>query len=182
MMGKLSIATALAALLMACGAQAAVVDATPNGFQVEETADIGAPAAKVWQAIGDWGDWWSGQHAWSGDAHNLTLDLKAGGCLCERLPDGGGVRHMTVLMTMPDELVVLDGALGPLLFSGATGRLRFKLAETGGHTTLTMDYWVGGYYPGGFDKIAPAVDGVLGDQAARLKRYVETGKADSPPT
>lgn len=29
---------------------------------------------------------------------------------------------------------------------------------------------------GGFDKIAPAVDAVLGEQLARLESFVETGK------
>jgi hypothetical protein len=168
---------ALAALAMSSDARAAVVDATPNGFQVEETASIAAPATKVWAAIGQWGDWWNSAHSWSGDAHNITLDLKPGGCLCEALPNGGGARHMTVLMSMPDRLLVLDGALGPLMLSGADGHMRFKLAEKAGVTTVTMDYWVGGYLPAGLDKIAGDVDGVLAEQTGRLKAYVETGKS-----
>ena len=62
------------------------------------------------------------------------------------------------------------------MFSGASGHLVWSLAEKDGHTTLTQTYYVGGYYPGGLDKLAPAVDGVLTQQLGRLKLYVETGK------
>ena len=169
---------ALAAALLAGGARADVVEATPTGFQVKETAEIAAPAAKVWAALGRVGSWWSSQHSWSKDARNLTLELKAGGCWCEaNLPGGGTAHHMIVLMVMPPKLAVFDGALGPLMTSGASGRLVWSLAEKDGTTTLTQTYFVGGYYPGGLDKLAGPVDGVLTEQLGRLKRYVETGKA-----
>jgi hypothetical protein len=76
----------------------------------------------------------------------------------------------------PGKSAILDGALGPLMFSGAAGHLVWSLEEKAGHTTLTQTYYVGGYYPGGLDKLAPAVDEVLGEQVGRLKSYVETGK------
>jgi hypothetical protein len=62
------------------------------------------------------------------------------------------------------------------MFSGAAGHLIWQLTDKDGHTSLTQTYDVGGYYPGGLDKLAPAVDGVLGEQLERLKHYVETGK------
>ena len=171
-------ATALvAALALAGAARAEVVEAAPTGFQVKQSAEIAAPAAKVWAALGQVGGWWSSNHTWSGDAHNLALELKPGGCWCEaNLPGGGGAHHMTVLLTMPGKTAVLDGALGPMMYSGATGHLVWALAEKDGRTTLTQTYFVGGYYPGGLDKLAPAVDGVLTEQLGRLKAYVETGK------
>jgi uncharacterized protein YndB with AHSA1/START domain len=169
---------ALAVALLAGAARAAVVEATPTGFQVKESVEVAAPAGKVWAALGEVGHWWSSQHSWSNDAANLTLDLRAGGCWCEaNLPGGGAARHMTVLMVMPPKLAVFDGALGPLMLSGASGRLVWSLAEQDGRTTLTQAYYVGGYYPGGLDKLAAPVDGVLTEQLGRLKRYVETGKA-----
>jgi uncharacterized protein YndB with AHSA1/START domain len=164
-----------AVLALAGVARADVVDSGPNGFQVKQTAEIAAPAAKVWAALGQVGRWWDSQHSWSQDAKNLTLDLRPGGCWCEALP-GGGVEHMRVIFALPDKTAVLDGTLGPLVFSGAVGHLAWRLAETDGHTTLTQTYFVGGYYPGGLDKLAPAVDGVMTEQIGRLKRYVETGK------
>ena len=166
----------MAGLALASGARAEVVDANPGGFQVEQTVQIAAPAGKVWAALGQFDGWWDAQHSWSHDAKNFSLDLKPGGCLCERLPDGGGVRHMTVIFVAPSKTAILDGTLGPLMDSGSTGHLVWSLAEQDGRTTLTQTYYVGGYFPGGLDKLAPAVDGVLGQQITRLKSYVETGK------
>ena len=38
-----------------------------------------------------------------------------------------------------------------------------------------VTYVVGGYMSGGFEKIAPAVDAMVGGQAGRLRTFVETG-------
>jgi hypothetical protein len=166
-----------AALALGGAARADVVEATPTGIQVKASAEIAAPAAKVWEALGHVGAWWNSEHSWSGDAKNLTLELKAGGCWCEaNLPGGGAAHHMTVLMVMPGKTAVLDGTLGPLMFSGASGHLVWSLAEKDGKTTLTQTYFVGGYYPGGLDKLAGPVDGVMTQGLGRLKAYVETGK------
>ena len=163
-------------LALAGGAQAEVVEALPGGFQVRESVEIAAPADKVWASLGQIGGWWNADHTWSHDAKNLSLELKPDGCLCEALPSGGGAHHMSVIFVAPGKSVILDGTLGPLMSSGAAGHLVWTLAESGGHTTLTQSYYVGGYFPGGFDKIAPAVNGVMADQIGRLKAYVETGK------
>ncbi len=176
-MRTIGLAAAALALALGGAARADVVEASPTGFQVKQSAEIAAPAAKVWAALGQVGGWWDSQHTWSRDAKNLTLDLTAGGCWCEaNLPGGGGAHHMTVLMVMPGKTAVLDGTLGPLMMSGAAGHLVWSLAEKDGKTTLTQTYFVGGYYPGGLDKLAAPVDGVLTHQLARLKAYVETGK------
>jgi hypothetical protein len=166
----------IAMALAGGGARAAVLDATPSGFQVEQTVTINAPADKVWTSLGQFGAWWDSAHSWSHDASNFALDLRPGGCLCETLPNGGGARHLSVIFVIPGKTAILEGTLGPLMFSGAGGHLVWKLAAAGGQTTLTQDYYVGGYFKGGLDALAPAVDGVLTDQLGRLKRYVETGK------
>ena len=163
-------------LALASAARGEVVDANASGFQVKETVQIAAPAAKVWASLGEVGSWWNGEHSWSRDAKNLTLELKPGGCWCEALPGGGGARHMTVIFTQPAKTAIMDGTLGPLMFSGAAGHLVWRLEEKDGATKLTQSYYVGGYFPGGLDKLAPAVDGVLTEAMGRLKRYVETGK------
>jgi uncharacterized protein YndB with AHSA1/START domain len=165
-------------LAFAGAVRADVVDTNVAGFQVKEVATINAPAAKVWKALANIGAWWSPQHTWSKDSKNLGLLLNATGEMWENLPHDGYVRHMKVIYFIPGKEVVLDGTLGPLMFSGATGHLDWTLAEQGGQTTFTQTYYVGGYYPGGLDKLAPAVDHVLGEQQARLKHYVETGKPE----
>ena len=169
------IAVLAAALALAGGARAEVVDAQSNGFEVRQAADIAAPAAKVWDALGHIGAWWNSQHTFSGDAKNLSLELKAGGCLCETLEGGGGVGHMIVICVQPGHAARLSGALGPLQSLGLAGHLTWTLAEKDGHTTLTQTYDVGGYVRGGAGQLAAPVDSVLGEQLARLKRYVETG-------
>ena len=161
-MKKLGIAAAL--LLAAGSARAEVADQGPAGFQVRHVVLIAAPPAKVRAAALDIGKWWSGSHTYSGDAKNLAID--ASGCFCEKLPDGF-VRHMTLVYSAPDALR-LAGALGPLAFG--------KAADS---TQLVLTYDVGGYAKGGLAQTwAAPVDGVLGQQVARLKRYVETGKPE----
>jgi len=52
--------------------------------------------------------------------------------------------------------------------------------KEGGKTELSLTYALGGYLPGGADKLAPVVDGVLGQQVGRLKSLVETGSPAAP--
>lgn len=168
----------LIGLGFAAPAAAAVVDAQPNGFEVHETAGIAAPPEKVFAAIGQIGQWWSSQHTYSRDAHNLVLDLRAGGSESERLADGGGVEHMVVDMVIPNRLVRFDAALGPLASTGGAGHLAIVLAPKDAGTQLDLTYDFGGYAKGGFVQWAGPVDGVLAEQVARLKRYIETGRPD----
>jgi uncharacterized protein YndB with AHSA1/START domain len=173
----------LAALALAgvSTARAEVVDANPAGFQVKQTVEIAAPAAKVWKSLGKIGSWWNSQHTWSQDARNVGLTLTYNGEMWENLPGGGFVHHLRVIYVDPGKKVIFDGTLGPMIYSGASGHLVWVLTEKDGHTTFVQTYYVGGYCPGGLDKLAPAVDGVLGEQLGRLKRYVETGKPSGAP-
>lgn len=174
-------AAALIAIGLGLGspAAAAVIDAQPGGFEVREQAQIAAPPERVYATIGQIDRWWSRQHTYSGDARNLSLDLKAGGCFCERLKEGGAARHMSVILVQPDTTVRLDGALGPLATTGGTGHLTFALSAKDAGTTLVLTYDFGGYAKDGMDKWAAPVDQVLGEQLDRLKRYIETGQPDT---
>ena len=165
----------IAALLLATGsAHAEVADSGPAGFQVRHVVEIAAPAAKVRTAALDIGKWWNSSHTYSGDAKNLAID--ASGCFCEKLPDGF-VRHMTLVYSASDALR-LAGALGPLATTGASGHLGLSFGKAADSTQLVLTYDVGGYAKGGLAQTwAAPVDGVLGQQVARLKKYVETGKA-----
>ena len=163
--------------LVATVAHAEVIDAAPNGFEVKRTAVLNASADRVYAALSQPSQWWNKDHTWSGSAANLSLAPMAGGCFCEKLPNGGSVMHMTVVYAQPGAALRLFGGLGPLQMSGAAGHLGWSLSEKDGKTTLVQTYDVGGYMKGGLDKIAPVVDGVLDEQFDRLKIYVETGKA-----
>lgn len=161
------------------GVSAAVEDEAANGFTVGETAAIAAPLDHVYEAVLTPAHWWSSEHTYSHDAANLTLDARAGGCWCETLPGGGSVQHLVVVNAIPGKLMRLRGALGPLQGMAVDGAMTFSLRPAGNATQLTLTYTVGGYSKQGFTELARAVDAVLGEQTARLKRFVETGSAES---
>jgi uncharacterized protein YndB with AHSA1/START domain len=150
----------------------------PGGFAVRFEVVVKAPPEKVSAAvIRDVGRWWDPEHTYSGDSKNLSIEARAGGCFCERLPEGGGVQHMTVVYLAPGRAVRMTGGLGPLQSAGVSGSMTWTFTGVEAATKLEVSYNVGGFMPGGFEKIAPGVDAVLGAQLARLKSWVETGKA-----
>ena len=158
-----------------------VVESTPAGFLVRNTATINATPAKVYSALTDSvGGWWDPAHTFSLDSHNLSLDAKPGGCFCERLPEGGGVEHMRVVYASPDKLLRLSGAMGPLQEAALVGTMSWNLRQTGGGTAVELSYAVGGFRAGGFRDLATVVDGVFRGQLARLRAFVETGRPDGP--
>ena len=166
----------LAALLIAPPLSAA--DVSPTGFLVRNEVVISAPPEKVYQSlIENVGAWWNAQHTYSGDSRNLSIEARPGGCFCEKLRNGG-VEHMRVVQLRENQLVRMAGGLGPLQASGLAGAMTWTLSPVEKGTRLEFVYSVGGFMPGGFDKMAPAVESVLGDQVERLKRYAETGTAD----
>jgi uncharacterized protein YndB with AHSA1/START domain len=176
----------VAALLLAAGigqisheAAAEVTAVGPGGFEVRELMHVAAPPAAVYAALITPARWWDSQHSYSGKAANLTLDAKAGGCWCERLTDGGSALHLTVVYAAPGKGLRLRGALGPLQAMGVEGAMSFSLKAGNDGTDLTVTYAVGGYAKDGFDNLSRAVDGVLGEQVARLHRLIETGAPES---
>ena len=144
-----------------------------NGFEVANAATIAAPPDRVYAALGEIGRWWSPSHTFSRDASNLSIELRAGGCFCERLKDGGSVQHMMVVYAAPGVGLRLRGALGPLQAEGVDGALSWALKPASGGTAFTQSYVVGGYIRSGMQQWAPRVDRVLDEQLQRLKSYVE---------
>jgi uncharacterized protein YndB with AHSA1/START domain len=153
---------------------------TPTGFLVKFDVSVNAPVAKVYDALlGHVGSWWNPEHTYSHDARNLSIDARAGGCFCEKLPNDGGIEHLRVVYVAPPQVVRFSGALGPLQASGVAGSMTWKLTGESDSTRLELSYSVGGFIPGGFEKIAPAVEAMLREQLDRLKLFVETGKPTS---
>lgn len=163
------------ALMLEIGAaHAAVTDSQPTGFAVEESAHIAAPPDKVYAALLEPAKWWNSRHTFSGNAANLMLDAKAGGCLCETLPNGGSALHLTVVDAEPGSTLRFRGAMGPFQEQGVDSALTFTLKADGAGTDLTLDNNVGGYMKGGFGKWPALADAMLADLVEHLKRYVET--------
>jgi hypothetical protein len=159
-------------------AVASVVDLTPAGFTVQVSTHIASPADAVYAKLIAPALWWNSDHTFSGDAANLILEAKAGGCWCEKLMDGGSVMHLAVVYADPGKVLRLRGALGPFQGSGVEGAMTWTLKAVGGGTDLSLTYALGGYYKSGFKQVSKGVDSVLTEQVARLRRLIEGGSPD----
>jgi len=166
-------ALVIVSTLAAIPEMAEVVDSASNGFTVKTTLQIQASPDAVYRQLIKIGDWWNPAHTFSGSATNLSIDEKPGGCFCEKLPNGGGVRHMEVVFIAPAKRLVLSGGLGPLQAIGATGAMSIDLSAAEGGTKLQVTYAVTGYLAAGMNTLAAPVDSVLTQQFTRLKNLVE---------
>jgi uncharacterized protein YndB with AHSA1/START domain len=166
---------------LTCPVHAAVTDSGPNGFSIEQTVHIAAPPDKVYDALIRPAAWWDSGHTFSGSAANLTLDARAAGCFCEKMPNGGSVEHAQVVVAAPGETLRLRGPLGPFQGQGVDGALTFSLKAGGDGTDLVLDNILGGYMKGGFGEWPQRADAMLAQQVARLKAYVETGTPETKP-
>ena len=157
----------LAALALA-GAPLAVAEVTSvndHGFGVSHSQTTPANAQDTWAALsGDISQWWDGAHSWSGNANNLYLDIKPGGCFCERLPEGGWVEHLRIVYLAPGQEIRFRGALGPLMTLGLEGTMTWRLEPVDEGTKISFNYIVSGHREAGFEGLAPAVDNVIGQQ------------------
>ena len=166
----------LSVVVAASGAASAQAQVSANGFRTRVQVEVRATPAKVFAALVQVGEWWSPDHTFSGDAKNLSIDARPGGCFCERLANGGGVEHMRVVYVSPGEMLRMSGALGPLQALGVAGSLTVELKPTFGGTAVELFYSVGGFSETGFTQLAPAVQSVLSEQMNRLKSYIENGR------
>ena len=169
-------------ILLLLLSQAAIGDVTAsaaNGFELEHEVVVNAPREVVWQAaVGNVGSWWSSDHTISGDAANLRIEARPLGCFCESVSAQGSVVHLTVSFVNPGGLLRMTGALGPLGLMGVSGNMFWEFFDEGDGTRIKFSYAVGGYHPDGLDKLAPAVDYVIGEALGRLAAWVETGSPD----
>jgi uncharacterized protein YndB with AHSA1/START domain len=168
------------ALIAAQRASAEVSDSAANGFTVRQTVHIAAAPDRVYAALIAPQRWWSSKHSFSGNAANMSLDAKQGGCWCEMLPNGGFVEHMRVVYAVPGKVLRLRGAMGPFQAMPVEEVLTWTLVPAGDGTDVTLVNGYGGYAKDGLDKLAPVVDGVVGEQIARLRQFIETGTPATP--
>lgn len=173
----------IAAALVAAPASGKIVSATAGGFEISETATVKASPAEVYRTMVDIGGWWDGAHSYSGDAKNLSIDARAGGCWCEKLPDGGAIEHMRVVYAQPGKMLRAQGGLGPLQALGVAGSLTWQIKPAaGGGSEVVQRYVVGGYFPDGGDKLAAPVDQVMGAGFQRLIAKIDGGTPGAAKT
>jgi len=152
---------------------AEVVSAAGSGFEVRETAHIAASPDKVYAALLQPAHWWSSDHTFSGNAANLALEARAGGCWCETLPDGGSVEHLRVVYVAPGKTLRLRGALGPFQGLAVDGVMTWSVKSAAGGTDISITYALGGYAKDGLEGMSKMTDQVLGEQLERLKKLVD---------
>ena len=168
--------------VMSAGGHAAaeVVDAAAGGFTTVNEVRVDASRADAWRiATSEIDQWWSSNHTISGDAGRLYIEVQPKGCFCERLGESAGVVHLTVTMVSPGVVLRMTGGLGPLGLMGVNGNMTWEFDDDDDGSRIKFTYAVGGYYSGGLDNIAAAVDGVIGEALLRLKAHIETGDAEN---
>ena len=168
--------------LAAAPALATLSNVTPSGFLVTIKTTLRTSPKTTFTALQQVGNWWNGEHTYSGRAGAMTLEMRAGGCFCERW-DGNSVEHGRVIYVAREKAVRIEAALGPLQEMAVTGIMHFALEAAGDDTALTFTYRVRGSPDAALDKAAGAVARGMSEQLTRLVRYVETGApvAVAPP-
>jgi hypothetical protein len=164
---------ALAAALLAVNAHAEVGAVSATGFTSTFRKDIAIAPAQAWEAIAKLPQWWNPEHTYSGKSANLRLGLKAGDCFCEDWDNGNSIEHARVLLVWRNQSVRLEGGLGPLQQLGVNGILTLSTGTRDGKQFMQMVYKVNGAPDTGFDKLAPIVDRVMGEQFNRWAAFAE---------
>jgi len=175
------VCTAVLFLLGTTFAYAEVVDSSSLGFTVKAAFNIQAAPDEVYRKLLEIGQWWDSTHTFSHDAHNLSIEARPAGCFCEKLPNGGGVRHMEVVNVAPGRTLRMSGGLGPLQGMASAGSMTIGLSPAPAGTELELTYAVAGYLPAGMNTLATPVDSVLTDQFNRLKNFIERGDPAKAP-
>lgn len=169
----------LASIALAWPASAAVRSADASSFIVAGSYETKADAATAFAALVEPKRWWSPQHSWSGDANNISLEARAGGCWCERW-NGGEAEHARVIFVAKDKQLRVAGAFGPMQAMALNAVLDVQLVPTATGTRIDMTYTVNGSPASNLDKLAPAVDGVLAEQFGRLQSLLDNGSPSAP--
>ena len=185
-----AVALGLSALVAAGPASAEVVRADENSFVTRHEVVVEASPKDVWLALISPAGWWQSEHTWSGDAKNLSLMPKAGGCFCETIPEvdepgrftlEGSVEHMRVVQAYPERALRMVGSLGPLQSEPVTGVLTIAISTTPKGTRILWEYNVGGSMRYEVGVISKAVDGVMGAQIAALAKPLGVVAMPAPP-
>ena len=153
-------------------AQAGVTRSSAGSFLLEQRIIVKADSKVSFQGLLHPERWWSKDHTLSGNAANMRLDPRAGGCWCERW-SGGEVEHARVIFIQKDKLLRLQGAFGPLQALEVTGILEFTLTQGKDGTQVDMSYRISGPDSAKLDAIAPMADQMFAGQLASLKAMLD---------
>jgi hypothetical protein len=160
-------------------AHATPLEVNAGGFALAYTGHAHATPLEVYTAMTEIGHWWDPEHSWEGKAENLYMDLRIGGCFCEKLSNGGGVEHLRLVYFAPGKEIRLTGGLGPLQGMGMGGAMVWAIEQTDDGSRVNWTYTAHGHgTEAAMQGLAPVVDSVQQQAFDRLLRYVETGSPE----
>jgi len=164
--------------LIATPVSAEVVRASGSSFEVVNRVSVPVDAQFAWQAlVDDIGQWWPADHTWWGDSKGLSIELRPGGCFCERHGEAFA-EHMRIVFAVPRETLRMAGGLGPLQAMGYSGALDWRFsAEDGQRPTIELRYRASGPDDPQLAALVPVIDQVQAVQLGGLARYLESGSA-----
>lgn len=167
---------ALVILGLSSPAYAEVEASGASGFSLILNTTVPVPPKDAYKRFVQVKSWWSPEYTASGAARTLKLDAKPGGCLCEKLPDGGFMRHFQTARSDPGALLVLSNGMGPLNAIGAQGSLQVEFKPQGSGTAVTLRYMAFGYSVNGWGGYAPQSDRIWQTQLQRYATFAGGGK------
>lgn len=144
-----------------------VVKSAPDHYTLQLRANSELPPKVLWQRLVVPATWWHPDHTYSGDANNLSLELKAGGLWQERWGENG-VLHGRVLNLIDGKLLRLDAPFGPLQSMAVNVIWTITIEADGSGSLVTFDEIANGTSASNLEQIAKAVDAVKSQALARL--------------
>ena len=160
----------IAVALLPVHARSEVIESAADGALIEHRFQVPGTAADAWRALIHPELWWPEDHTWSGSRANLSLVPTAGGCYCENWADGSA-EHARVVLAIPERLLRMRGALGPLQQMAVTGVLTVALEPGEAGTMIAVSYRISGDASHELDQFVPVVDKVLGLQFGALAGF-----------
>ncbi|NND44560.1 MAG: SRPBCC family protein [Xanthomonadales bacterium] len=157
---------------------AEVVSVNQGGFALNYEQAVNAAPDEIYAAMTRIGEWWHPAHSWEGKAENLYMDMRIGGCFCEKLSNGGGVEHLRLVYFAPGKEIRLTGGLGPLQGMGMGGAMVWTITPGEESNTVRWTYTAHGHGDS-IETLAPIVDSVQQQAFDRLLRYIETGSPET---
>lgn len=149
--------------------QAKLESSDENHFIVKHEVVVPLDAQASYQLLGKPSQWWNSAHTWSGNAKNMKLQLKAGGCFCEAWT-GNSVMHAQVILAQPGSVLRLQGGFGPLQDMAVNAVLTYNLKKQSDGTHVEMIYRVSGNASHKLSSFSAIVDKVLGEQLEGFRK------------
>lgn len=147
--------------------RAEIVDSGEDYYVLSHSAESALTIEQVWKRLSEPSSWWHPDHTYSGDANNLSLDLRAGGHWQEKWGEHS-VLHGTVLNVIHQKSIRLDAPFGPLQEKAATVIWTIELEPIENGTRIKFSETATGAAVSQLAELSKAVDYVKSEAIKRL--------------